>query len=302
MGRIEYLATAAVLYPPRGHRVASFSNLCRAIHFFQPFPMLSSPSSPCRHRESCPTSETPYPRRGPRGTRRRQAAGSCTCLRRGAAATAGPPAAGPPTSGRTTGALSRWETGCPGSPARQRWLKADGHTSCWGTVSQVSSGSHSPATYAQVDKNWDPRDFYGDKILPVSCLALAGIWEKQAAPELAGCIGNAYRSSGRRMAVFLQGPWTETPKSIKTKKWWYNPSVLWKPLQPAFTVHTGSGCNKALLLTPTGEGLPMCRLWPSASLPFLEGLFSYCLIRLHATCLHFLYDEWVTLAIQKKGN
>ena len=94
----------------------------------------------------------------------------------------------------------------------------------------------------------------------------------------------------------------ETPKGIKEKKWWYNPSVLWKPLQPAFTMNAGSGCNKALLLVPTDEALPMCHLWPSASLLFLEGLFSYCLIWLHVTCLHFLYDEWVTLVIQKKGN
>jgi len=96
MGRLEHLLPAAFLYLPTGCRVPSFYNLCWTIHFFQPFPVLSSPWSPCGCRRSClaqcfPTSGTPCPWWGPRDTCRSQVAGSSGCSGTGAAAVVGPP-------------------------------------------------------------------------------------------------------------------------------------------------------------------------------------------------------------------
>lgn len=117
MGRIEHLLTAAVLHLLTGHQVPSFSNLCWTIHFFQSFPMLSSPWSPCKHRKSwlaecCSISKTLCPQWGPGGTYRSQAAGSSGRFGQGAATAARPPE---PFSGGRQGVLalhSMWAGQC----------------------------------------------------------------------------------------------------------------------------------------------------------------------------------------------
>lgn len=47
------------------------------------------------------------------------------------------------------------------------------------------------------------------------------------------------------------GTLSGNPKIIKKKKLWYNPSIVWKLLQPAFTVNIVSGSDNILLLVPT---------------------------------------------------
>lgn len=41
------------------------------------------------------------------------------------------------------------------------------------------------------------------------------------------------------------------PKKQKKKKFGYNPSIAWKPLQPALTMNAVSGSSDAPLLVPT---------------------------------------------------
>lgn len=286
-GELNSFPTTTVLHFPTGPSVPAFSDLYWAVHFFQPF--LCCPTSshlrdtgeaalgsaaPPLGCHACGGARLPAPVGILGKEQLLQQSQQCRV----------------PVVHRVSGcanwaalqltAVTPEDSAATAEKCHQSAGKADGHTAAMEQGSSGSSGSHSPDTPAQLGQNCNPRAltdtkyhlwtvrlllaFEKCKLLHSWCMPYRKtLWELR---EKDGCIP----------AETLNG----NPQSIKKRKLGYNPSIVWKPLLPAFTMSAVIRLQKCFFASVNRQ--PMHHLWPSASLLFLDSL--------------------IQKVIQKKGN